>query len=134
MTETAYTKPWLRRPISASRSSGVAGEASRLTSMPGALSPASSSSGRSGTISPVTPAARRASAKPGRSAMLAYVLAMSGMPTRMAASSARTDAGVAPRASAASDASWIVGPSTVGSENGSPTSIRSAPASSNAVR
>ncbi len=102
--------------------------------MPGALSPASSSSGRSGTISPLTPAARRAPAKPGRSAMLAYVLAMSGMPTRIAASSARTDAGVAPRASAASDACWIVGPSTVGSENGSPTSIRSAPASSNAVR
>src|SRR6185312_6008056 len=35
MTETAYTKPWLRRPISARRSSGVAGEASRLTAMPG---------------------------------------------------------------------------------------------------
>jgi hypothetical protein len=40
--------------------------------------------------------------------------------------------GVAPAASAASDASWMVGPSITGSENGMPTSIASAPAAAHA--
>src|SRR6185503_7738138 len=38
--------------------------------------------------------------------------------------------GVAPSSSARRDASWITGPSITGSENGIPTSIASAPASS----
>src|SRR6476661_52942 len=42
------------------------------------------------------------------------------------------EAGVAPLASARSDASWIVGPSITGSENGMPISIASAPASASA--
>src|SRR3954452_964344 len=42
------------------------------------------------------------------------------------------DCGVAPAASARSDASWIVGPSITGSENGMPISIASAPAAATA--
>ena len=40
--------------------------------------------------------------------------------------------GVAPSASARSDASWIVGPSITGSEKGMPTSMASAPAAAQA--
>ena len=45
---------------------------------------------------------------------------------------ARTSGGRAPASSASRDASWITPPSITGSENGIPTSIASAPASSSA--
>ena len=41
--------------------------------------------------------------------------------------SARIPSGVVPRSSARIDASWMVGPSIIGSEKGSPTSMASAP-------
>ncbi len=39
----------------------------------------------------------------------------------------------APCSRATSDASWMVGPSMTGSENGMPTSMASAPAAANAL-
>ncbi len=39
-----------------------------------------------------------------------------------------------PRASARSDAFWMTGPSAIGSENGTPSSITSAPPSASASR
>ena len=56
----------------------------------------------------------------------------SGTPTSARASASRIDGGVAPFASASSDASWITGPSITGSENGMPTSMPSAPAAATA--
>ena len=51
-----------------------------------------------------------------------------GAPTFAPESSSSSPPGVTPRLSARSDASWIVPPSSMGSENGRPTSIASAPA------
>ena len=45
----------------------------------------------------------------------------------------RTDSRVAPAASARVAAAWIIGPSASGSENGTPSSTRSAPASTYAA-
>ena len=45
------------------------------------------------------------------------------------ARASRIPGGVAPAASARSEASWMTGPSMTGSENGMPTSMASAPAS-----
>ncbi len=59
-------------------------------------------------------------------------MATSGTPTSIRASSARIDSGVVPRASARMEASWMVGPSMTGSENGMPTSTASAPAATTA--
>src|SRR5687767_7599855 len=49
-------------------------------------------------------------------------------PARETSSSVRSS--VIPAASAACELAWITGPSAIGSENGTPTSTRSAPASS----
>ena len=51
-----------------------------------------------------------------------------GIPTSIRLRSARIPSGVVPRSRARSDASWMVGPSIIGSENGIPTSMASAPA------
>ena len=45
-----------------------------------------------------------------------------------------TSSGTVPRCSARSAASWITGPSIIGSENGIPTSTASAPAATTAAR
>ena len=50
-----------------------------------------------------------------------------------AASSSTTDASVVPRSSARVPAAWMTGPSMIGSENGSPTSSASTPASTSAA-
>ena len=52
-----------------------------------------------------------------------------GTPASSVAASARMLGGVAPAASARSEASWMIGPSMTGSEKGMPISIASAPAS-----
>ena len=55
-------------------------------------------------------------------------MATSGTPASTSRSAVRMAPRFAPWASATSDASWIVGPSITGSENGMPTSMASAPA------
>src|SRR5262245_12317755 len=59
-------------------------------------------------------------------------MATNGTPASTSRSSVRIPGRFAPAAKAASEASWIVGPSITGSENGMPTSMASAPASANA--
>src|SRR6185437_4577456 len=55
-----------------------------------------------------------------------------GTPTRAAATPSMTSWGVVPRPRARTEASWITGPSIIGSENGMPTSTASAPAATTA--
>ncbi len=60
-------------------------------------------------------------------------MATSGTGKSPLRTASRIDAGVAPAARAATDASWMVAPSMTGSENGRPTSTASAPASTMAA-
>ena len=55
-----------------------------------------------------------------------------GTPTSTRLRSARIPSGVVPRSRARSEASWMVGPSIIGSEKGIPTSMASAPAPASA--
>ena len=56
-------------------------------------------------------------------------MSATGIRSATAAQVSSTVSSVAPAASAAVSAAWIVGPSASGSEKGTPSSIRSAPAS-----
>ena len=53
---------------------------------------------------------------------------------RKARTASSVPASVAPFSSARSPAAWIAGPSAIGSVNGMPSSIRSAPAAGSALR
>src|SRR4051812_20692468 len=55
------------------------------------------------------------------------------MRSEIAAHTSSTHSGVAPAARAAVPAAWMTGPSARGSENGTPNSTRSAPASAHAI-
>ena len=61
--------------------------------------------------------------------MLRYVSSTNGASALCAAASASTSSGVTPAESAACVDCWTTGPSAMGSENGTPSSTMSAPAS-----
>ena len=92
---------------------------------------AASAAGMSGTISPETPRSASWSDRRARSrARAAGSRNTSAPPGRRpasgAATSSRTRSSVAPPSSARCPAAWIAGPSASGSENGTPSSTRSA--------
>ncbi len=91
----------------------------------------------SGRITPAPPAAARSAANrstPYRSIGFQYDITSVGAPVAATLETVCSTSGVVvPAASAASTASWMVGPSMTGSEYGRPTSTMSAPPSTRAV-
>ena len=132
-------KPEMFSSTAGRRRSSVVGVASRMKSSPaaraGRQSSASSSGGRSTTISPSAPAAL-ASARKRVVAIAVDRVVVAHQHDRHVGVARRARGGrgrsvVAMRAPAASArrlAAWIDGPSAIGSVNGMPISIRSAPA------
>jgi len=61
--------------------------------------------------------------------MFEYAMSTTGTRSLTRLQISSTDSNLAPASSAAVAAAWITGPSARGSENGTPSSIRSAPLS-----
>ena len=125
-----------RAQISSRRSGGVVGRHERHEREPAAASAArtspASSGGRSGTIAPATPCVSSSRGEllgPAREDHVRVDHQHDRAPERSAlAARSSTESSVAPARSAAVAAEWITGPSASGSENGTPSSITSAPA------
>ena len=120
------------------RSAGVVGATSGTSARPAAAKAArissASSSGRSGTIAPAAPAAAARGGERLGAAVREDHVRVDHQHDREPLRRPRADLERRlerrrPPSSAAVAAAWIVGPSASGSENGTPSSIRSAPAS-----
>src|SRR5579863_582556 len=140
--ETRYTNPVEYSATSFRRSGVLVGAARKTVSRPASRITftygAASSTLRSVSRQPSMPAAlasRASFSRPYRSAGFIYVNRSSGISESLriwqAISSTLTM--VVPALRARSEPAWITGPSAIGSENGTPNSIRSAPPRSSAA-
>src|SRR6266487_1766210 len=124
-----------------SRPSSVVGATRRITSSPFVVTARSTSgsapAGRSVRITPAAPAARASLANrstPYASTGFRYVMMMTGTWTAPARIRSSTRGTVMPCSRAVWVVRWTVGPSASGSENGTPISMKSAPAAATARR
>ena len=133
---TQYTNPSACSAMARMRSCEVGATMEMSTTPASRQGPANSSrssKGTSGRMSASTPASamRRAKAPiPWEYTTFAYVMNANGTSVflRRRSTSSNTASVVAPEARARVSASWMTGPSAMGSEKGMPSSMRSAPA------